>query len=102
MIIIMLKFSFTSCPKYVTYKKLYIWHMILIYDMKHLLEIFIDPTYLTNYSNNKESNNTHVTKRSNYSYNKLQQKMTKKEVKEVNSCTFDIYAVGWYTALIGS
>jgi hypothetical protein len=60
MIIITLKFNFTSCPKYATYKKK--MYMILIYDMTHLLEIFIDPMYLTNYSNNNESNNKHVTK----------------------------------------
>jgi len=51
--------------------------MILIYDMTHLLEIFIDPKYLTNYSNNNEPNNKHVTKCSDYFYNKLQHKMTK-------------------------
>lgn len=73
----MLKFNFTSCPKYATYKKMCIRHMILIYDMTHLLEIFIDPKYLTNYSNNNEPNNKHVTKCSDYFYNKLQHKMTK-------------------------
>jgi hypothetical protein len=67
--------------------------------MKHLLEIFIDPMYLTN---NNESNNKHVTKCSDYFYNKLQHKMTKIKIKEVRNCTFDSYAVGWYAALIGS
>jgi len=76
--------------------------MILIYDMTHLLEIFIDPMYLTNYSNNNESNNKHFTKCSDYFYNKLQHKIIKIKLKEVKNGTFDIYAVGWYAALIGS
>ena len=59
--------------------------MILIYDMTHLLEIFIDPMYLTNYSNNNESNNKHVAKCSDYFYNKLQHKMTKIKIKEVET-----------------
>jgi hypothetical protein len=76
--------------------------MILLYDMKHLLEIFTDPMSLTNYSNNNESDNKHVTKCSDCFYNKLQHKMIKIKIKEVKNSTFDIYAVGWYAALIGS
>jgi hypothetical protein len=70
--------------------------------MKHLLEIFTDPVYLTDYSNNNESNTKHVTKCSDYFYNKLQHKMTKIKIKGVKNSTFDSYAVGWYAALIGS
>ena len=62
--------------------------MTLICDMKHLLEIHIDPMYLTNYSNNNDSNNKHVTKCSDYFYNKLQHKMTKINIKEVKNRTF--------------
>jgi hypothetical protein len=43
-----------------------------------------------------------VSKCSNYFYNKLQHKMTKIKIKDVKNCTFDIFAVGCYTALTGT
>jgi hypothetical protein len=43
-----------------------------------------------------------LLKFSDYFYNKLQHKMTKINTNKVKNCTFDIYAVGWYAALIGS
>lgn len=58
--------------------------------------------YLTNCSDINESYNKHVTKCCDYFYNKPQHKMTKIKIKEVENCTFDIFAVGCYAALIGS